>query len=188
MENTYLLIQLIVSAMFFMLAITLDLSTNKIPNWLSIVAIFSGFTINSYFAQLNGLGVSFLGFTLAFVILLPTFIFRILGAGDIKLMMGIGALMGPTLLLWSIVYAVIAGAITSFILIIWRTGLKGVSKTLKRYWDCLYLQTYFKPENDEAAGHRVPYAPALALGWIWACSLSPEISKLYSSLSNHLIS
>lgn len=188
MVDEQLLMQIISSGLFFIIAIAFDLTLKKIPNWLCLITIFSGFVINSYFAQLNGLMLSFLGFTLAFIILFPTFIFKILGAGDIKLMMGIGALMGPTLLIWSVLYAVVAGAITSLILILWQTGFKGVRKTFGRYWDCFYLRTYFKPESDEAAGQRVPYAPALALGWLWACSLSPDITKLYSSVTNYLIS
>ena len=44
---------------------------------------------------------------------------------------------------------------------------------------CFYCRHYFKPEADEAAGQRVPYAPALAIGWIWACSLNQEIYVVY---------
>lgn len=183
MTELQLSIQVVIAGVFFVLAISSDLSKERIPNWLCLLAIFLGFAVNSYFAQLSGLLVSFIGFSLAFFLLFPTFILRILGAGDIKLMMGIGAIMGPTLLAWSILYAVIAGALTSILLIAWKTGLSGIKKTAKRYWDCFYLRTYFKPEQGEAAGEKVPYAPALALGWLWACSLNPQISQLYTSIS-----
>ncbi|MGS0689168.1 A24 family peptidase [Shewanella sp. 30m-9] len=188
MNNHQLFFQVMASGIFFLTAIVIDLTKQKIPNWLCIITIFCGFVINSYFAHLNGLLISFLGFSLAFIVLFPTFILKVLGAGDIKLMMGIGALMGPTLLMWSIVYGIVAGALTSLLLILWKTGFSGCYKTLKRYWDCFYLRTYFKPEADEAAGQRVPYAPALAIGWLWACSVNPEISHLYSTVSQSLIS
>ncbi|MCL1048197.1 prepilin peptidase [Shewanella abyssi] len=186
MTDLQLSIQVITAGMFFVLAITFDLSKERIPNWLCLIAIFFGFAVNSYFAQLNGLLISFVGFSLAFIILFPTFMFRILGAGDIKLMMGIGAIMGPSLLMWSILYAIVAGALTSIVLIAWKTGLSGIKITAKRYWDCFYLRTYFKPEQGEAAGQKVPYAPALALGWLWACSLNPQVNHLYSSISQSL--
>lgn len=188
MADYQLLLQVVIAGVFFIFAIAMDLTTEKIPNWLCLLAIFFGFSINSYFAQLSGLMVSFVGFSLAFIILFPTFILKILGAGDIKLMMGIGALMGPQLLVWSIAYGIVAGAITSILLIIWKSGFSGCFKTLKRYWDCLYLRTYFKPEEGEAAGQRVPYAPALAIGWLWACSLNQDITHLYSSVSHSLFS
>ena len=188
MEDYQLFIQIILAAMFFTIAIIIDLYKSRIPNWLSLLVIFCGFALNTYFAHLSGLLISFLGFSLAFIVLFPTFILKVLGAGDIKLMMGIGALMGPTLLMWSIAYGIVAGALTSLLLILWKTGFSGCYKTLKRYWDCFYLRTYFKPEADEAAGQRVPYAPALAIGWLWACSVNPEISHLYSTVSQSLIS
>ena len=183
MNDLQLCIQVIMAGVFFCLAIGFDLSKERIPNWLCLIAIFAGFTINSYFAQLDGLLVAFIGFSAAFVLLFPTFVLKILGAGDIKLMMGIGAIMGPTLLLWSILYAIVAGSVTSIILVAWRTGFRGVKITAKRYWDCFYLRTYFKPEQGEAAGQKVPYAPALALGWLWACSINPQINHLYTSIS-----
>ncbi|QFU22958.1 A24 family peptidase [Shewanella eurypsychrophilus] len=186
MTDTQLTLQLILSGLFFTSAIVMDLYQEKIPNKLCLLAIFCGFAINAYFAQLAGVLMATFGFGLAFIILFPTFLFRILGAGDIKLMMGIGALMGPQLLFSSIVYGIVAGAGTSLILIIWKTGFLGLAKTLKRYWDCIYLQSYFKPEADEAAGQRVPYAPALAIGWLWACSLDSEILELYFNWNQYL--
>lgn len=186
MTDIQLTLQLILSGLFFTSAIVMDLYQEKIPNKLCLLAIFCGFAINAYYAHLAGVLMATFGFGLAFIILFPTFLFRILGAGDIKLMMGIGALMGPQLLFSSIVYGVVAGAGTSLVLIIWKTGFMGLAKTLKRYRDCIYLQSYFKPEADEAAGQRVPYAPALAIGWLWACSLDSEILELYFNWNLYL--
>ncbi|MGS0682881.1 A24 family peptidase [Shewanella sp. 125m-7] len=188
MDNSQLLFQVFFTAFFLIVAVIVDLKCERIPNVLSFIIIVTGFSINGYFGGLNGLLLSTSGFSLAFVVLLPTFILKVLGAGDIKLMMGVGALMGPSLLIWSIAYGIVAGALTSLLLILWKTGFSGCYKSLKRYWDCFYLRTYFKPEADEAAGQTVPYAPALAIGWLWACSLNPEISHLYAVVSQSLIS
>ncbi|MCE9685383.1 A24 family peptidase [Shewanella sp. AS16] len=185
MSDPQLTLQLLLSGLFFILAIGFDLSREKIPNALCLWAIFCGFAINGYFAQLQGVLLASLGFALAFVVLFPVFAIRILGAGDVKLMMGIGALMGPQLLLWSLAYGVAAGAITSLMLIMWKTGFSGLVKTLKRYWYCVYCRTYFRPEPGEAAGQKVPYAPALALGWIWACSLDNQVIGLYVELNQY---
>ncbi len=179
MSNAQLTIQLLLVSGLFIAAIINDLINQKIPNKLCLLAIISGLLFNSYFNGLSGLLTAFYGLSLAFIILIPTFIFGILGAGDIKLMMGVGALIGPVLLAWSLAYGVAAGAITSILLVIWQTGFSGIAKTFKRYWDSFYCRHYFKPEADEAAGQRVPYAPALAIGWIWACSLNQEIYVVY---------
>ncbi|WP_228290811.1 A24 family peptidase [Shewanella cyperi] len=180
--QTQLLLQVLLAGSFFLVAIGLDLYRQRIPNLLCLAAIFCGFAVNGYFAQLNGVLLASLGFALAFALLFPVFALRVLGAGDVKLMMGIGALMGPQLLLWSLVYGVVAGAVTSLLLIYCKVGGRGLLQTLKRYWDCLYCQTYFRPEPGEAAGQKVPYAPALALGWIWACALDPQVANLMAGL------
>ncbi|MDO6678127.1 peptidase A24 [Shewanella sp. 10N.286.52.C2] len=186
MSEYQLLLQLCLAGLFFLIAIASDLATQRIPNLLCLIAIFTGFAINGYYAQLNGLLLASFGFGLAFLMLFPVFVIRVLGAGDVKLMMGIGALMGPELLLWSILYGIVAGSITSLLLVVWRTGLAGLAKTLKRYWDCIYCKTYFKPEMGEAAGQKVPYAPALAIGWAVACSINYDLQNVYIQLSHYL--
>lgn len=174
-----LTIQLILAGTFFLAAILLDLFYHKIPNLLSFTAIICGLLCNGYFAQLEGLLNASYGLSLALIVLLPVFILRVLGGGDVKLMMGIGALMGPHLLLWSLAYAVAAGAITSLCLVLYKVGIKGILTTISRYKDCLLLQTYFKPDANEAAGQKVPYAPALAIGWAYACAMDAQIVNLY---------
>lgn len=186
MTDAQLVLQITLAALFFIIAIATDLRSQRIPNALSLAAIFCGFVINGYYAQLSGLLLASFGFALAFIILFPVFVIRVLGAGDIKLMMGIGALMGPELLAWSLLYGVAAGSVTSLILVVWRTGFSGVVNTFKRYWDCIYCKTYFKPEPGEAAGQKVPYAPALAIGWLVACSINYDLPSIYLQLSHSL--
>jgi prepilin peptidase CpaA len=186
MTEIQLMLQVGLAGLFFIIAIATDLSKQRIPNSLCLMAIFCGFAINGYFAQLNGLLLASLGFGLAFALLFPIFVIRVLGAGDIKLMMGIGALMGPELLAYSLLYGIAAGAVTSLLLVIWKTGMTGLLKTVRRYWDCIYCKTYFKPEAGEAAGQKVPYAPALAIGWLFACSYNLDFSGLYVQLSHYL--
>ncbi|MBW8184726.1 A24 family peptidase [Shewanella nanhaiensis] len=187
MAENQLTVQLLLSGLFFIAAIGIDLYKEKIPNILSLLAIFSGFAINSFYAQLAGLLMAFLGLALAFVVLFPTFLIRVLGAGDIKLMMGIGTLMGPELLFSSLLYGIVAGVGTTVLLTLWKTGVHGIKKTIIRYWQCFYLRSYFKPDPDEAAGQKVPYAPALALGWLCACALDQNVINLYQLWHQHLL-
>lgn len=184
-QLSLLSLQVLLAAFFFSAAIIFDLSWHKIPNKLCLIAIICGLGLNTYYGQYSGLLNAGAGMALAFALLIPAFVTRILGAGDIKLMMGIGALIGPQWLLWSLAYGIVAGSVTSIALIIWQTGFSGIGKTLRRYWDCFYLRHYFKPEPDEAAGQRIPYAPALALGWLWASSLDQGVINIYSQWTQY---
>ena len=185
MTDIQLILQLLLACCFFIAAIGFDLTSHKIPNLLCLLAIISGFGLNSYYQHFDGFLTASYGATLAFCLLFPAFVTRILGAGDVKLMMGIGALVGPQLLLWSLAYGIVAGSVTSILLVVYHSGLRGIGKTFKRYWDCLYLRHNFKPEHDEIASKQVPYAPALALGWLWACLLDQDVINVYAQWSQY---
>lgn len=170
-----LAITLAISALAFVIALYFDLRFQRIPNLFCLFMVVLGLSLQLYLYQLNGLLNAFLGLGLAFILLFPAFLIKAIGAGDVKLMMAIGTITGYQLLIWSIVYAVIAGVITSIIYAIYKTGWTGFKATLVRYYHCFYLKQYFKPSTGEAAALRVPYAPALAIGWLWACSQNDEV-------------
>jgi prepilin peptidase CpaA len=101
-----------------------------------------------------------------------------LGAGDVKLMIGIGAISGPLVLTWSVAYGIIFGAFTSILIATKTVGCAGLKAMIYRYIDCLYLGVYFKPEKGDAGGVNVPYAPALMLGWMLATYINYDIYDL----------
>ena len=170
----------------FFVALYFDLRIQKIPNKLSFTALFTGVVINFIVYGVNGVGASLAGVFVAFILFFPAFYFKILGAGDVKLMMAIGALLGPVIIGWSIAYAIIFGGVTSILLTIYKTGFVGIKNTFIRYYQCFLLRKYFKPEEGEAASLRVPYAPALFLGWILACYQNEELMLTISAARNSL--
>jgi prepilin peptidase CpaA len=177
---------LMLTGVVFCFALVFDLRYQRIPNKLCLVALLSGLIVQACLNQWQGLISAFAGAVVALMLLLPTFYFRILGGGDVKLMVAVGAIIGPQLLLWSLAYGVILGALTSILLATYKVGWKGLKATVIRYYHCLLLRQYFKPDKNEAAGLRVPYAPALALGWLWACYVNHDITKLVASVSFQL--
>jgi len=174
---------LIVTSIIFCFALVTDLRYQRIPNQLCLLALLLGIVLQAGFGQWGGFVNACYGAGLALVLLLPTFYFRMLGAGDVKLMVGVGALVGPQLLLWSLAYGITFGAVTSLLLVAHKVGWPGIKATALRYYHCIYLRQYYKPDENEAAAQRVPYAPALALGWLYACYLNPQVSTLYAALS-----
>ena len=171
-----------ISLLAFVIALYFDLRFQRIPNQFCLIVVVIGFSLQLYLHQIDGLLNAFLGLSLAFIILFPAFLIKAIGAGDVKLMMAIGTITGYQLIIWSIVYAVIVGALSSVLLAFYKTGWQGLKSTLIRYYQCFYLKQYFKPSEGEAASFRVPYAPALALGWLWACSQNDEILWTISNL------
>ncbi|WP_068545743.1 prepilin peptidase [Thalassotalea crassostreae] len=184
MESTnFQMIMLPVTFIFFLVALIWDLKFHKIPNKLCIVILFTGLGLQLFYHGIwNGLLNFTIGLTVAFSCLFPLFLIKALGGGDVKLMMALGTMFGAELTLWSIVLGIICGIFTSIFLTIRQVGIKGILSTFHRYYQILFCHTYFKPEDGEAAALRVPYAPALALGWLWACYLNDDVMMTISNL------
>ena len=74
-----------------------DLRWRRIPNWLTVSMVVVGFLLNTlitYPAPMHGLWIAARGFLLAFGINLVMYALRMTGAGDVKLMAAIGAMVG----------------------------------------------------------------------------------------------
>ena len=182
MEDLSLMLKLSIILLVFLIALYFDLKYQRIPNLLCTLTLLTGFIVQCYFSSWAGLLSAFLGAGLALLILFPAFALRLLGAGDVKLMVSIGAFLDVKLLLWSILYAIIVGTLTSIALALYRLGWKAFTGILLHYLRCLYLRQFIRASNQKFLKMKVPYAPALALGWLWACSQNEPILLLLSNL------
>ncbi|TKB49970.1 prepilin peptidase [Ferrimonas sediminicola] len=166
MDLTLLQCQYLLTSAVFLVAVITDLKTERIPNWLFLASLSCGVIVQTLFEGWSGLLTSLLGALVAGGVLIVLYAKRVLGAGDVKLMIGIGAILGPYMVFWNLCFGIIAGGITTLSFAFFQVGWHGVLASLKRYYQCLITRTYFKPSPDEAAGLKVPYAPALAIGWL----------------------
>lgn len=73
----------------------LDWRFRRIPNWLTVPAVFSGLALSAVLWQWAGLKLSLEGAGISLGLLLPFVLVRGLGAGDWKLMGALGSFLGP---------------------------------------------------------------------------------------------
>src|SRR5947209_15767167 len=74
-----------------------DLRTRKIPNWLTAGGILAGLALQCWTEGIHGFTVAMLGMGFAILVYLPLYFLRGMGAGDVKLMAGVGAVCGPAI-------------------------------------------------------------------------------------------
>lgn len=84
----------------------LDWRSRRIPNWLTVPALFLGVGVNAVGSGWLGFRAALAGAALMLLLLLPLVWLRALGAGDWKLMGALGGFLGPrgalVVLFWSL--------------------------------------------------------------------------------------
>jgi prepilin peptidase CpaA len=165
--------------LFVGMAAFCDLHSRKIPNPL----ILAGVTFGLGFAFLNkgteGLLMALAGFGLGFILMMPGYLLRFSGAGDVKLMATLGIFSGPGVILMIFAASLVAGALFILLKIVWRT-VNGTDLLFQRYR--MMLQTllltgqfiYLASEQESVLKQRLPMAPFYALGCLMT-SLLPLI-------------
>jgi len=95
-----------------LLAAWIDWRQHRVPNWLTATIALSGLIVQCMFNGWVGLGSGLGGLVLGFGVLIVPWAMHGMGAGDVKLMAGIGAWFGPWMTLVAFgLGAVLGGAI-----------------------------------------------------------------------------
>ncbi|MCD6362068.1 MAG: prepilin peptidase [Armatimonadetes bacterium] len=154
------------------IAIYTDIRWGKIFNVLTVPFALLGLVLNTVGGGWEGFALSIEGIGLGFAIwLVSSFLGRILGGGDIKLLMAFGALQGPGFLLWALAYGALIGGVMAIAVALRR---RTMLKTFKSLGTSLYLRAAaaVPMEIEDGAGEvRLPYAIALGAGAFVALAL-----------------
>jgi len=107
-----------------------DWRTCRIPNWLTVSGVFAGVTLHSWIAGWRGAITAFEGAGLALIILLPLVLMRALGAGDWKLMGGVGAILGPGMFLFVLLASIFVSGLMAIVVAVQTKRVKTTLRNL----------------------------------------------------------
>lgn len=161
-----------------------DLRYRRIPNWLNLGAITAGLTANILLFALHGFVIALLGVGCSLLIYVPLYLVRGMGAGDVKLMAAIGAIVGPWNWLGIFLFTALLGGIVSLLYVVLRRRLSQTFLNLALIvTDLLHIRLPAKREARFDIRHaealRVPHGAVIALGAIVFLVLG---SKIITSL------
>ncbi len=107
----------LVSAVLIVAAV-IDGRQLKVPNWITFPMILSGWLASGIIYGWGGLGASLWGTAIGLGLLLPAYAIGGMGAGDVKLLAGVGAWAGASQTLWAFIVSAIIGAILAVIMVV----------------------------------------------------------------------
>src|SRR5258708_19564438 len=91
-------------------AVVTDVRTRRIPNWLTGSLAVAGLGLAFAGGPLTP-GQAALGLVAGLLLMMPSHLIGATGAGDVKLMAAIGALLGPGLVLRAFLFTAVAGGV-----------------------------------------------------------------------------
>jgi prepilin peptidase CpaA len=180
MNLLLIFIPLLILVAILLTAVVSDVRTRRIPNKLIVLGLALGFlcqllAIFWYDFYLNFFGVTtissaLLGSLTGFGIFIPLYAFRLLGAGDVKLLAVIGLWLGTEHTLYAALWTLIAGG---GLAIAWSIGTGTLRQVLSNIHGMLvgsYISISSGGSISIAKTHvsaRLPYAIAITCGTIF---------------------
>jgi prepilin peptidase CpaA len=158
---------------WLMIAVYQDIRYYRIPNALVLSGALVGIVLNTLYlpeADTLGLLTSLSGLIVGLIVLLPLYLLRVMGAGDIKLMAMVGAFVGPAAMLSVTLYVLLAGGVLAIGLLLLRGRFVQVMDNLRLL---LLLKMAKSPDwrlpvdaTVTQFYHKLPYGVAIASGTI----------------------
>jgi prepilin peptidase CpaA len=157
-----------------------DVRTRRISNRLVFVGAFAGIVFNTVLpegfgfasALPGGLGLwdALAGLATGLGLMLPLYLLRAMGAGDVKLMAMVGAFLGPRATVSVVLATFIAGGVLILAVVLHKGTLGRLLENLRT----MLLASFFKLmmnetptlEATQTSAGKMPYALAIAAGTI----------------------
>lgn len=153
--------QLVVLSLGLTTAVITDVRSRRIPNWLTGAIAAGGFGLACGGGTVTPLQAA-LGLMVGLLLMMPGHVIGATGAGDVKLMAAIGAVVGPDVALRAFLYSAVAGGVFA-IAVAARRGVLGTTLQDTRLLVTAPSVARQTIESSTRA-NRFPYGPAIAVG------------------------
>ena len=165
-----------------------DVRYRRIPNWLTVSGVLAGLAINAFRGRGDvrpgwpGVRLSLLGLAVAFGIYVVLYALRAMGAGDVKLMAAVGAMVGWENWFGIFVFSALVGGVMAIILIIRKKRLA------KTFWNLGFILSEMKRGKPAYLGREeldvkspkavgLPHGAVIAVGTLFFLAASAHFTQ-----------
>jgi prepilin peptidase CpaA len=143
----------------------------KVPNWLTFPLVMGGWAYSAACFGWDGLGGSLLGTAVGLALLLPAYAIGGMGAGDVKLLAGVGAWVGASVTFYAFCVSAVVGGVIAVAMVCWRRSWQ---HHCRQFWAIFTeILVVRDPEQLSAAAAErktsmllLPYGIPIAIGTI----------------------
>jgi prepilin peptidase CpaA len=162
----------VLSALLVAAAI-IDWRTRRIPNWLTVGGLVYALAYNAMVPPplQGGLGWALAGAAVGLGVLLPLYVIRVMGAGDVKLMAMAGAFLGAGATLQALLFTLVAGGLAAVVFALYHRGAVRLARNTgaivqSMAFAALAGSRSAEPLAQGASIGRMPYGVSICLGTI----------------------
>jgi prepilin peptidase CpaA len=168
------LLPALIMTILLLVAALWDARERRIPNQLTLGSAIVGLALNGLLYGTDGLLSATKGWGLGLVLLLILWLVGAMGAGDVKLLAAVGALMGPVFVINTFLWMGLAGGVLAIAISLQRRQLRvAMTSLFVQLNSLLVLHQVPKPESPKTSQRELPYGVAIAIGglaalfWAW---------------------
>jgi prepilin peptidase CpaA len=161
----------VVLVALLVVAAVIDWRTYRIPNWLTVGGMAFGLIYNtvSATAAWSGLLWACAGLATGLVVMLPAYVLRIMGAGDVKLMATVGAFLGAPEILYAVLCTLIVGGFAAIAFAVYRRAFRRMTGNVAEIVQSMAFAAIagYKPPpamEGRASVGKFPYGISIAIG------------------------
>jgi prepilin peptidase CpaA len=143
----------------------------KVPNWITFPFVIGGWIYSTAYFGWQGLAWSLLGTVVGLILLLPAYAIGGMGAGDVKLLAGVGAWIWGSNTFYAFCLSAVVGGVLAVIMVLWK---RSWHRHFYQFWAIFFEIVFIRDPNQLStiAAERkssmllLPYGIPIAIGTI----------------------
>lgn len=142
-----------------------DVRSSRVPNVITFPMALVGLVFHAVSDFGHGILFSVEGLGLGFFLLIGFYIYGGMGAGDVKLLAAIGAVVGPLNVFMGFIFASLFGGLYALAIMGWHLGLAQTAERLKTILvSMVFLRINVADSLEQTALPKLRYALVIGLG------------------------